>query len=271
MKKIALHNNPDIVCLTETHLKENDRITVEGYQFFGSNRKVSNVKGSGGVGILINNTIYEDCKVIKSFVLQDNVIGVSLQNNYNDFETIVYCVYLPPEGSKYATNNERILNKLTIKLYRRQNADQIFICGDFNARVGKSDDIPLTGGGTSNCVVLDEMLNSQGTKLLNFISDIKGCIINGQVTPHLDNFTSVAAHKGNAVVDYHLTRQSDLKFVKEMEIVSCVNLIDQLDCQYLVTDRCRILDHQLLTMKVNTSLLVSECLLDRNLGSVNIQ
>ena len=36
-EKIVTHGNPDIICLTETHLKKEGEIKVEGYQFYGLN------------------------------------------------------------------------------------------------------------------------------------------------------------------------------------------------------------------------------------------
>ena len=54
---------PDIICLAEAHLKNNDQIQVHQFKFYGANRKsdnMRNVKGSGGIGILIKYPYYRN-------------------------------------------------------------------------------------------------------------------------------------------------------------------------------------------------------------------
>ena len=58
-KKIALteklhKENIDVACLQETHLKENQRFTMRGYQVFRHDREG---RAKGGVAILVKNTI----------------------------------------------------------------------------------------------------------------------------------------------------------------------------------------------------------------------
>ena len=52
---IIANSGADIICLVETHLKNNQTITLDGFTWLGHNRlKLHNnaVRGSGGVGIL---------------------------------------------------------------------------------------------------------------------------------------------------------------------------------------------------------------------------
>ena len=184
---------------------------------------------------------------------------------------MVFCVYLPPEGSKYALDNEQVLNKLTIELYRHSEADQVFVCGDFNTRIGEMDDNVLAGATSPPQVPLDLTTNLQGTRLINFVNDIKGVVVNGHVTPQRDYFISIACHKGKAVVDYHLCRQTDLSNVTSMAVKSCIELVAEYNLQHLLTDKCHLPDQSLLVMEVETSLCVMEQLCNRNLGSVNVQ
>ena len=99
-------------------------------------------------------------------------------------------------------------------------------------------------------MTIDDSHNQKGEKLIIFINDIKGCIVTGRVTPEHDGFMSVTAHKGRAVVDYHIVRQTDLKMVREMEVRSVVEVVDDLGIQSLVTDICRVPDHNLLMMEI---------------------
>jgi hypothetical protein len=52
--------------LTETHLSGIEKIQVDGYEWYGYNRKqIHNKakKGSGGVGILINNQLKDTFEI----------------------------------------------------------------------------------------------------------------------------------------------------------------------------------------------------------------
>ena len=166
---------------------------------------------------MVKNALLSKCVVTKCCEIGDGVIGVKLQNKLSLYEIVVFSVYLPLDGSRYSHTNENILAKLAIELYRHNEVDQIFLCGDFNARIGSLDDVEISPNLPERRVI-DATVNAQGHKLIEFISDIKGCVINGCITPTKDYFTSVARHKGKAVVDYHITRTSDICNVLDMEV-----------------------------------------------------
>ena len=213
---------------------------MENYQFYGRNRQTmkESRKGLGGIGIFIRNSLLECFDVEECYANEDYVLGLKLQwkNNINS-HLALYCVYLPPESSKYGTKNEHILNLLTIELYRQEDADNVIICGDFNARIGEKEDCQYIDGMQPR-IPLDKETNTQGNKLLTFINDIRGCIVNGRISPDYDFFTSTAPHKGNAVVDYVIVRQSDLHSVKSCKVQCCMEVMDRLKCSHLVSDKC---------------------------------
>ena len=133
--KLVTFNNPNIICVTETHLRDSEEIEVENYRFYGLNRPNNprSTHGSGGVGILIEADIYNSCAVQKCCEIDDNVLGLMVTNKYSGCTYLVICIYLPPDSSRYGQNNEQILNALTCELYQYAEVDDIFICGDFNA------------------------------------------------------------------------------------------------------------------------------------------
>ena len=268
---LITYNDPDIICLTEIHLKGDDKLWIDGYSYYGLNRKtLPTQRGSGGVGILVNHNLAKEHVVNGCYKLMDNVISVRLTNKISREETVVFCVYLPPDGSKYSKGNETILNKLTIEMYQHGSADYVYVCGDFNAQIGELNDDPLnTGIGINKHIPVDLTLNQQGQKLINFVSDIKGCILNGRIDVAKDFFTSVARHKGKAVVDYHISRQSDINAVKEMEVVSCIELIAKKGWEHLLSNHSHVSDHNLITMAVETLLCVNNNFNDKSLGGKN--
>ena len=206
-EELIKFGNPDVMCVTETHLKNDETLSIDGFDFYGSNRKTeqSPLKGSGGIGIFTRKTLSNVFAIKKSFTFQDYVMGITLSHKC-DLENylMLYVVYLPPQNSRYSELNETALNHLIIDIYRNSNAENIIICGDFNARIGDKDDCPDTEGIIKRHVI-DNISNSQGEKLLILVNGIKGCIVNGRVQPAFDGFTSVTSHRGTAVVDYVLT------------------------------------------------------------------
>ena len=92
----------DIYCLTETHLKHNDNITLPGYTWFGYNRTFVHVrarKGSGGTGILVKNSLFNvfDINVIdKTF---DGIIGIRIVDKISEHSFVIFSCYLPPDNS----------------------------------------------------------------------------------------------------------------------------------------------------------------------------
>ena len=203
-EKLIVWGSPDVVCLSETHLKGNEIIAVDGYSYVGLNRKTENRRGSGGVGLLYKRTMQNSHDINICYKFEDNVIGVSFLHQDSSESSIIYSVYLPPENSKYGQYNEQILNSLTIEMYKQNEADLILLCGDFNARIGGKNDCPLN----EEIRVrkhLDPTYNQQGLKLIDFLCDTKMCVINGRVTPEADDMTSTTGYRGSAVVDYCIT------------------------------------------------------------------
>ena len=263
-------NNPDIICVSETHLVKTDVIEMSGFRYFGLNRKTLNVKqikGSGGVGILIKNKLANDYTINVVMEYNDNVLCLKLDNKLGNDSILLMCVYLPPEGSRYAIQNEDALNKMTMEVYRHSDVDTVVICGDFNARVGKKSDLLIVDGDVKPRHVLDLTENVQGNLLLNFVNDIKGCILNGRVTPQFDGYTSISAHKGKAVVDYFICRQSDLSAAVKLEVFTMTELISALDKQSLICDGCRPPDHSLLSLTIERSQAVIDHVCGNTLGS----
>ena len=57
-----LNKQIDILAVAETHLCKDDVLNINGYSWFGLNRKLIHInarKGSGGVGFLIKNDLLE--------------------------------------------------------------------------------------------------------------------------------------------------------------------------------------------------------------------
>ena len=88
--------------------------------------------------------------------------------------------------------------------------------------------------------------NKHGECLIDFLIECKCCIVNGRVTPSLDNYTSVST-KGNAVVDYFAVPQDRLANCVKCDTQLTLDLISSLNLQGLIGERCQPPDHSLMT------------------------
>ena len=271
-KKILNEGDPDIICITETHLKNYQIIAMSGFKSYNLNRKIESTKshkGSGGVCILIKYDLLEEYKVVNVTCIDESILGVDIECKVSSEKISIFCVYLSPENSRYGTYNEQLLNKLLIETYARVDSDFLIICGDFNTRIGDKNDCNLCTD-VPKRVSLDHQCNAQGARLLEFLNDTKCCILNGRVTSDLDNFTSITSYCGKAVVDYAITRVSELDSVKKCSVNSCIELINRLHLQNLIGPQCKIPDHSVINIELELS-SSAQMLQDRNLGSKNYQ
>ncbi|CAC5403302.1 unnamed protein product [Mytilus coruscus] len=118
----------------------NNKISVDGYTWFGHNRIGIHIRakaGSGGVGFFVRNDLMELFNVI---VVDDSIDGIcwlKFEDNLN-LENIFYAcvVYLPPENSTRAVNVFEFLESPMTQMYTISNGNQFYLCGDFNSRCG---------------------------------------------------------------------------------------------------------------------------------------
>ena len=108
----------DILCLCETFLVGDEGINIEGFRWIGNNRKILShraLRGSGGVGILIRNSLADDYSISVLDTDAEGILWVQFigVNHSEDFSLCV--CYLPPPPPRL-THQEVItqLNSLII-------------------------------------------------------------------------------------------------------------------------------------------------------------
>ena len=71
--------------------------------------------------------------------------------------------------------------------------DAVYLACDFNGRVGESQDTIYSIDDVPQQVAVDNTVNQYGHHLLDFLKDTKLCMLNGRISPCLDNFTCVSS------------------------------------------------------------------------------
>ncbi|WAR21523.1 LOW QUALITY PROTEIN: hypothetical protein MAR_015497, partial [Mya arenaria] len=144
--RIALLNyfDADIISVCETHLSDRNVLNVDGYSWFGFNRTEIHrnaPKASGGVGLLVKQSVVNEYDVAIVDRVYDGIIAVSFTNKATGSDFIVFSCYLPPEGSTRGRDAQGFFVHLLTQIYAHANYDQMVVCSDFNARIGSLSDL----------------------------------------------------------------------------------------------------------------------------------
>ena len=244
--------NCDIIGINETHFKnQSDEINIDDYKWIGSNRKTihKNARsGSGGIGVLIRHSVYAQFDIEVVDDSYDGVLAVLFVNKNSDYNFLFINAYLPPENSIYGRDAASFYSHILNLTYMYSHCDAIYFAGDVNGRVGsRADYISEVDTLVTPRTAIDETVNGHGESLLEFCNDSKFCIINGRFSPLKDNYTSVST-KGTAVVDYFLTRHSNLKNVLDFEVITMSQAVQKIGIKGAASAPNKISDHSLLIM-----------------------
>ena len=124
----------------ESWEKEETRIDVEGYKWFGRTRiKQNNPRGERGVGFLVRQCLVNEVKFIITVKYEESV-WMKVHSERGREALYIGCVYMPTDSTSVSVMDscyER-LKEDNLVLGRR---GKVVLLGDFNARVGRSAQI----------------------------------------------------------------------------------------------------------------------------------
>ena len=222
--------NLDVLCVAETHLKNDESFIVPGYSSICQNRtsgKRSNV-GSGGVGVLVKEDILLDYNVS---ILDDSMEGIlwlEFRPKYDACNINVCACYCPPEGSSRKIDVLDYFDTLLSQIYKYQNDGLFYVCGDFNSRIGNKMDFTEGVDNVSARKIIDWKVNSYGDIFIDFLNSASCGILNGRCGVK-DDYTSVSV-KGLAVVDYCFTSYENIPMFTDFEIKRAKVLFEDAGC-----------------------------------------
>ncbi|CAG2198072.1 unnamed protein product [Mytilus edulis] len=87
--------NCDIIGLSETHLKGDDKIDLLGYKWIGSNRRTilhNSWRGSGGVGFLLKSSLLQHFEVDILDINRDDILWIQLRSKVDQDMKMNVCV-----------------------------------------------------------------------------------------------------------------------------------------------------------------------------------
>ena len=193
----------DMVCICETFLMNDSTIEVDGYKWFGNNRKLiakRAVRGSGGIGMLIKDTLIHNYQVAEIEEKYEGILWLQLKHKSNNTLIGICVCYLPPATLSRGDYSQEFIDTLKSLIIENYHLSDFMVCGDFNARCGNLQE-ECNEDRFPPCIVLDTTCNKNGRAFIDFLNSLDLCMLNGRFDPQYDGFTSVSA-KGLAVVDY---------------------------------------------------------------------
>ena len=160
-------NNIDVVAGQESWEKEDRRINVDGYKWFGKPRDVQNSqRGEGGVGFLVRDCLVNEVEFVGEVKYAESV-WMKVRGERGRSAMYIGCVYMPIDGSGTATIDDSYsLLKEDVLTFKQKG--KVVLLGDFNTRVGKSSEVDDVIG-----MFGEETCNASGNKLISCLNEVE--------------------------------------------------------------------------------------------------
>lgn len=134
-------------------------------------------------------------------------------------------------------------------MYQHYDIDSVIICGDFNSRIGKTQD---GNEGTDELpprITIDNTQNQHGNSFLEFLNDSRCCVLNGRYGNESNEYTYYST-RGKSVVDYICVPHDIFKQCKNFRITNCKDLIEEFNLFRLLGEKSKSPDHALLSFEL---------------------
>ncbi len=124
----------DIICVTETHLRDKLNLTLPGYSFYGQNRqgcyndtthRPLKHSGGGGVGMFVRTSLLSNVTLVSSNISELEYIGLKIAKQENHYT--IFCVYRPP-----GLEMEYFIEQLELLLTSLSEGESVILMGDIN-------------------------------------------------------------------------------------------------------------------------------------------
>lgn len=207
-------------------MRGNESLNVDGYKFYGNNRKQIHkraTRGSAGVGAFVKNEVSNSFEIS---ILDDNVEGILWLEFNSKITNSRFCVaicYLPPAESCRPVDADTFFHDLLQQVYIYQHKGKIIICGDFNARIGPNLDYIEGVDLVKPRNVLDTVENHHGDVFSNFLSDINFGMLNGRFE---DNEYTYISTTGKSVVDYICVPYEEMEYISDFKIITMSDIVN---------------------------------------------
>ena len=207
----------DVWVIAETHATKDNELQFDNYVVYQHNR-TSNLskKGSGGIAIAINNSLFESHELVKIVRGVDGQIGIKLRNQLNDMQIGVLGLYLSPDSYRFGQDPEQFFNEAAIIWEDFRDCDLLVGTGDLNARIRSENDfIEDIDGHIPPRINPDSVKNPHGNHFLTFLKGNRAIVLNGSVSRENNNF-KFHSPRCRSVPDHMFCPTDQFSYCKKM-------------------------------------------------------
>ena len=208
-------HNIDIVAVQETWEKDESRINVEGYQWFGKPRSNQNSRrGEGGVGFFVRDCLVNEVEFLGGVQYEESV-WMKMRGERGRLAVYIGCVYMPTDSTGAAGIDESY-SKLKEDVLSFKQKGKVVLLGDFNARVGKSVEVDDVIG-----MFGEETCNASGNRLVSFLNEVELLACNSRKLVTEPEWTRVRPSlKQKSIIDYIITDEPLMKILGDVQVDS---------------------------------------------------
>ena len=198
--ELLAKHNLDVVAGQESWEKEESRIEVEGYKWFGKPRsKQNSPRGEGEVGFLVRECLANMVEFINSVKYEESV-WMKVRSERGREALYIGYVYMPTDSASISVVDS-CYERLKEDVLSFREKGKFVLLGDFNARVGRSVQIDDVIG-----MFGEDMCNASGNRLLSFLNEVELMICNGRKLVSEPEWTRVRPSlKQKSIIDYIIT------------------------------------------------------------------
>ena len=242
----------DILVLPEIHCLPNESFQINNYTIFQNNRPPGPraTHGSGGVAIALHNSLLNSHSIISIVKGVDGQLAIQLENNFNNFKIGILALYLSPDNYHYGRDPETFFNEAAVLYEDLTGCDLLVGTGDVNCRTKQLIEyIPdIDGNLIPPRQNPDQTKNSHANSFIHFLKDNRSIILNGRITPELNNYTFVNP-RGCSVPDYMFCPIDHMAFCKQMKTWLMSDIVNT----FKIQPPNQLPDHSILVGKFLTS------------------
>ena len=239
-KFLEIVKQHDIICLTETHCGEEQKITIHGYRCFQICRAKSkkSKRYHGGIAVLYKESLKPGLKFLQH--KNNDYAWIKLSKHFFNISKDTYmCVaYIPPENSPvYKARGQNTLEFIEKDIMYYYNLGSVILVGDLNARTGTEldfieNDVEKHQTDNNEFYILDKNIvqrNSEdktlckrGKTLIELCNTAQIRIINGRCIGDIQGQFTCFKYNGSSVVDYLITDETNMKNIKYFEVLNFI-------------------------------------------------
>lgn len=91
--------------------------------------------------MLVKASVYTNYRVAVLNTEVEGVLSILFVHKATEYETLIVSNYLPPSNSEYGKDPDSFFGQLLAICYEFNDVDMIYMCGDYNARIGTCQDV----------------------------------------------------------------------------------------------------------------------------------